>query len=240
MDELLDFLNSHGALEEYAAMTKQLSSLRNELNRIHEYQKILKTYRDTKMSIKSAMIEQDISANVYLDEQSKYLESIRNMYWEYAKRFYPKKKSGLVIKNNSGENLLRYTLEARIEDDSSDGVNEVRMFCFDWLILNCQVSKIKFIAHDSRMYANMDPRQRETLFRIVYETCKQKDFQYICSINEDALESFESLMDAEEYKNIIKDNIILELNDDAPESKLLGIQIDMDLEDKIKASEDMN
>lgn len=90
------------------------------------------------------------------------------------------------------------------------------------------------------MYANMDPRQRETLFRIVYETCKQKDFQYICSINEDALESFESLMDAEEYKNIIKDNIILELNDDAPESKLLGIQIDMDLEDKIKASEDMN
>ena len=131
-------------------------------------------------------------------------------------------------------------MEARIEDDSSDGVNEVRMFCFDWLILNCQVSKIKFIAHDSRMYANMDPRQRETLFRIVYETCKQKDFQYICSINEDALESFESLMDAEEYKNIIKDNIILELNDDAPESKLLGIQIDMDLEDKIKASEDMN
>lgn len=75
------------------------------------------------------MIEQDISANVYLDEQSKYLENIRNMYWEYAKRFYPKKKSGLVIKNNSGENLLRYTLEARIEDDSSDGVNEVRMFC---------------------------------------------------------------------------------------------------------------
>lgn len=240
MDELLDFLNSHGALEEYAAMTRQLSSLRNELNRIHEYQRILKTYRDTKMSIKSAMIEQDISANVYLDEQSKYLESIRNMYWEYAKRFYPKKKSGLVIKNNSGENLLRYTLEARIEDDSSDGVNEVRMFCFDWLILNCQVSKMKFIAHDSRMYANMDPRQRETLFRIVYETCRQKGFQYICSINEDALESFESLMDAEEYKNIIKDNIILELNDDAPESKLLGIQIDMDLEDKIKASEDMN
>ena len=47
-------------------------------------------------------------------------------------------------------------------------------------------------------------------------------------------------MDAEEYKNIIKHNIILELNDDAPKSKLLGIQIDMDLEDKIKASEDMN
>ena len=240
MDELLDYLNSHGALEEYVALTKQLSSLQNELNRIQEYQKILKAYRDTKLSIKSAMIEQDKAADVYLEEESKYLETLRNKYWEYAKRFYPKKKSGLVIKNNSGENLLRYMLEARIEDDSSDGVNEVRMFCFDWLILNCQVSKMQFIAHDSRMYANMDPRQRETLFRIVYETCVEKDFQYICSINEDALDSFENMMSAEEYLNIVKNNIILELNDDAPESKLLGIQIDIDLEDKSKAADDIN
>lgn len=240
MDELLDYLNTHGALEEYVALTKQLSSLQNELNRIQEYQKILKSYRDTKLSIKSEMIEQDKAADAYLEEESKYLESLRNKYWEYAKRFYPKKKSGLVIKNNSGENLLRYMLEARIEDDSSDGVNEVRMFCFDWLILNCQISKLRFIIHDSRMYANMDPRQRETLFRIVYETCMEKDFQYICSINEDALDSFESMMEAEEYQNIIKDSIILELNDDAPESKLLGIQIDIDLEDKGKAADDIN
>lgn len=113
------------------------------------------------------------------------------------------------------------------------------MFCFDWLLLNCQVSKIKFIAHDSRMFANMDPRQRETLFRIVNECCQNTDFQYICSINEDALLSFQSMMGEEEYKNIIQDNIIMELNDDDPSSKLLGVQIDIDLEDKGKSSEDM-
>lgn len=239
MDELLDYLNSHGALEEYVALTKQLSSLQNELNRIHEYQKILKAYRDTKLDIKAALIEQDKAADAYLEEESKYLDELRTKFWNYAKRFYPKKKSGLVIKNNSGENMLRYSLEARIEDDSSDGVNEVRMFCFDWLLLNCMKSKMRFIAHDSRMFANMDPRQRETLFRIVYETCQNTEFQYICSINEDALDSFEAMMQTDEYKNIIKNNIILELNDDAPESKLLGIQIDIDLEDKGKATEDI-
>ncbi len=38
-------------------------------------------------------------------------------------------------------------------------------------------------------------------FRIVYETCcKKKDFQYICTINEDALESFEGIMSTEDYK----------------------------------------
>ena len=171
MDELLDFLNSHGALEEYVALTKQLAALQNELNRIHEYQRILKTYKDTVLDIKANLIIQDKETQTYLDDEAEYLSELKNKYWTFAKRFYPKKRSGLVIKNNSGENTLRYTLEARIEDDSSDGVNEVRMFCFDFLLLICRKSKIKFIAHDSRLFANMDPRQRETLRRIVRETC---------------------------------------------------------------------
>lgn len=41
-------------------------------------------------------------------------------------------------------------------------------------------------------------------------------------------------MKEETYKKIIQDNIIMELNDDNPTSKLLGIQIDIDLEDKGK------
>ena len=70
-------------------------------------------------------------------------QNSKNKYWTFAKRFYPKKRSGLVIKNNSGENTLRYTFEARIEDDSSDGVNEVRMFCFDFLLLICSKKQNK-------------------------------------------------------------------------------------------------
>ena len=43
-----------------------------------------------------------------------------------------------------------------------------------------------------------------------------------------------------EYKQLVKENIILELNDDAPQSKLLGIQVDLDLEDKGKNADEMN
>ena len=240
MDELLGFLNSHGALEEYTALTKQLSSMQNELNHIQEYQKILKSYNDTILNIKSDFIEQDRETSEYLECKSEYFAKLRSIFWNYAKKFYPKKRSGLVIKNNSGENMLRYSLDARIEDDSSDGVNEVRIFCFDLLMLSCKQSNIDFIAHDSRLFANMDPRQRETLFRIIYDTCQKENLQYFCSINEDALLSFKPLMTEKEYKEIIQDNVILELNDDSPESKLLGIQIDIDLEDKSKSNDDLN
>ncbi len=240
MDELLNYLNSHGALEEYVVLTKQLSSLQSELNRIQEYQKILKTYRDTELDIKATLIFEDKETDKYLVQESQWLSDLREKYGYYAKKFYPKKRSGLVIRNNSGENMLRYTLDARIEDDSSDGVNEVRIFCFDLLLLLCQKSNLQFIFHDSRLFANMDPRQREMLFRIVNETCEQNDFQYICSINEDALLSIQPFMTPEEFEHNITDNIILELKDDAPESKLLGKQIDINLEDRGKYSEEIN
>ena len=185
------------------------------------------------------LIEQDKETEEYLESEREYFRKLQNQYWNFAKRFYPKKRSGLVISNNSGENMLRFNLDARIEDDSSDGVNEVRMFCFDLLLLICQKSKMRFLAHDSRLFANMDPRQRETLFRIVFETCKENNMQYICSINEDALLSFKSLITEDEYKQYVIDNIRLELNDDAPDSKLLGIQVDIDLEDKNKSTRDI-
>lgn len=135
--------------------------------------------------------------------------------------------------------MIRYILDARIEDDSSDGVNEVRIFCFDLLLLMCRKSKMRFLAHDSRLFANMDPRQREMLLRIAYDVTIDSEFQYICSMNEDTIMSFKNLMSIEEYREIVTNNIILELNDDASESKLLGIQVDLDLEDKHKNIDSM-
>lgn len=239
MDNLLGYLDSHGALEEYVALTKQLSSLKNEMERIQGYQKILKSYKDIELEIKASFINQDKETNEYLESIKIVTDNLRNGFWEYAKKFYPKKRSGLVIKNNSGENMIRYTLDARIEDDSSDGVNEVRLFCFDLLLLMCRKSKIRFLAHDSRLFANMDPRQREMLLRIAYDVTIDSEFQYICSMNEDTIMSFKDLMSIEGYREIVTNNIILELNDDASESKLLGIQVDLDLEDKHKNIDNM-
>ena len=234
MDELLEVLDSHGALEEYVALTKQLSALKSEKDRIYEYKGILKSYKDIELEIKSSFINQDKKTDEYLEDIKSITEELRNIFLKYTKQFYPKKRSGLVIKNNSGENTLRYTLDARIEDDSSDGVNEVRLFCFDLLLLMCRKSKIRFLFHDSRIFANMDPRQREKLFRIIYDETLNNEIQYICSINEDTLLSIKDLMSEKEYEKIVTNNIILELNDDAAESKLLGIQVDLDLEGRSK------
>lgn len=76
----------------------------------------------------------------------------------------------------------------------------------------------------------MDPRQRCTLFNLAYNKSTKNNFQYIASVNEDTLFSFKDFMQTDDYQKVIEDNIILELTDESEESKLLGIQVDMDYE----------
>lgn len=230
MDRLLGYLDTHGALEEYTALNKQLTDLKLRLSHIKEYQNMLKAFQLRLNQIKDEYMLENRKTEKYLDDAETQLKALRQSYFEMAKLFYPKKKSGLIIENNPGENTIRFNIEARIEDDSSDGVNEVKLFCFDMLMAMQHSSSLGFIIHDSRLLANMDPRQRAMLYRVAYDVCQEHHIQYITSINEDALLSIEDLMDGDEFKTILTDNTVLYLNDDSPRSKLLGIQVDIDLE----------
>ena len=229
-DQLLGYLHTHGALEEYESLSKRLSDYKNEKNKACDYKNIFSTYEEKKLNIKSQFISQEQKTNDYLNKSESYINQLKSGFYKLAKKFYPNKSSGLIIKNNEGDNKLRFNIIAKIEDDASDGINEVKIFCFDILILLSKISKIRFLFHDSRLLANMDPRQRKVLFEIVNKFSLNNEFQYICSINEDTLYSIESEMKPEEFVESIKNNIILELTDKSPESKLLGVQVDINLE----------
>lgn len=229
-DELLGYLNSRGALEEYESLTKKLLEYKEEKNKASEYKDIISQYEDKKLDIKSKFISQEKETNDYLNKSEDHINKLRSVFYKWAKKFYPNKYCGLMIKNNEGDNKLRFDIIAKIEDDASDGINEVEIFCFDILILLSKIGKISFLFHDSRLLANMDPRQRKVLFQVVNELCSDNEVQYICSINEDTLQSVENEMQPKEFIKSIKNNIILELTDESPESKLLGVQVDINLE----------
>lgn len=229
-DQLLGYLHTHGALEEYESLSKRLLDYKNEKNKACDYKNIFSTYEEKKLNIKSQFISQEQKTNDYLNKSESYINQLKSGFYKLAKKFYPNKSSGLIIKNNEGDNKLRFNIIAKIEDDASDGINEVKIFCFDILILLSKISKIRFLFHDSRLLANMDPRQRKVLFEIVNKFSLNNEFQYICSINEDTLHSIESEMKPKEFMESIKNNIILELTDESPKSKLLGVQVDINLE----------
>ena len=231
MDQILSFLDTHGALDNFNALNKKLNEMKNKLNRLNEYQEILRTYKKKLKNVQTDKVSENDKVDTYMENISQLLEEIMTTFRDLSKEFYDKKPGGLTIRNNEGDNTIRFDIIAKIQDDSSDGVNEVKIFCFDMtLLLLKQNHKFGFLFHDSRLFSNMDPRQRYTLFKVAHEKVSAKGLQYIATINEDTLLSFKDLMTSEEYQQIIKDNTRLVLTDESDKSKLLGIQVDMNYE----------
>ncbi|PAE25599.1 DUF2326 domain-containing protein [Bacillus sp. 7894-2] len=229
LDKALRYLNTHGALEDYNALNKKLNDMQTKLERLNEYQEILRTYKKKLKDVQSDFNTQNNETDNYLENLQDLLEDIMTTFRDLSKTFYEKKPGGIKVINNDGDNTIRFDIIAKIQDDSSDGVNEVKIFCFDMTILLLkQNHKFEFLFHDSRLFGNMDPRQRYSLLKLAYEKVNSEGLQYIATINEDIILSFKDLMTEEEYKNIIEDSTRLVLTDESDKSKLLGIQVDMD------------
>ncbi len=232
-DLRLQYLNKHGALEEYTALNSKLINLKVRIDKLITYQSLLEEYKNEKERVKIEFSEQNIKTNDYLKKIKTLLENNILIFKEFAKRFYKDKTAGIIVANNDGINTLRYNLEVKIQDDAGDGVNEVKLFCYDWTILKSQHNhQIKFIVHDSRILSDIDPRQRATLFKLAHENSTVNNFQYIVTANQDLLDSIKPYFENEPYsfEDVITKQTVLELTDESAESKLLGIQVDMDYE----------
>lgn len=230
LDKTMYFLGSHGALEEYTAINDRLSELKSRLEKAADYKNLLETYENKLAEANIDIEKQKIQASKYIKENEDLFENIMSVFRTYSKIFYKDKASGLEIKVNDGANQLRFDINAKIIGDSSDGISEVCIFCFDLTLLKLGNHNVNFLFHDSRLFANMDPRQRLSLIKIVEEEAKKCNIQYIASLNEDLISTLKDVVDEEgynHYSKLIEDNTILLLTDHSDEDKLLGMTIDI-------------
>lgn len=231
-DEKLQYLNKYGALEEYTAINQKLTDNKLKLDKLKTYQSLITECKNRLSEIKIELNKEDIATTNYLNKEAKnILDKNINLFKSISNDFYESKLAGINVSNNDGNNKLRYNINVHIDGDTGDGVSQVKIFCFDWTLLLAKHNhNINFIFHDGRILADMDPRQISTLFKYAYTKSNESNLQYIISANESMLESIREYLTKEEYENIIEKNKILELTDKSDESKLLGIQVDMDYE----------
>lgn len=228
LDKKLALLGSSRALDQFVAITKQIAELKAQSQKLKDYKELKQIYSDNLARISTKLSTAIIKTNAYLADYEADIEKKLSPFRSFSKRFYPKAPAGITLKNNEGDNQLRFDLDVRIQNDASDGVNEVRIYCFDMtLLLARHMHTVNFVIHDSRLFSDIDPRQRAILFKTASEVCKSHGFQYIATVNQDQIESMAGEFSPDELKRIIYDNVKLELKDDSPESKLLGIQVDL-------------
>jgi uncharacterized protein YydD (DUF2326 family) len=227
-DEKLQYLNSHGALDDYTQLSNLLADNKMSLLKLQQYKEIVKEYKTRQEEVKKEFANENIATVEYLSDIEPLIKKNILIFQSLSEQFYEGKSSGITIENNEGQNKLRFDIKAKIEDDTGDGVNEVRTFCFDWTLLKGQYNhNVKFIFHDSRLISENDPRQVATMIKIAHYESQRNDFQYVLSINQSTLDLLQKELSEEEYKALIVDTEVLELNDISDENKLLGIQLDL-------------
>lgn len=224
----LQFLNTHQSLDVYTQVVHQLAELQNERENIEKFRELRKTYTDNKKNIEDELRKLEIQTENYLVQMKDEIDKATDLFREIAKKIYPNATSGIVMESNEGDNQLRFKIQAQLHSDASDGISNVKIFCYDLTLLFLEhCHKIGFIFHDSRLISDIDPRQSAQMFRILNSFFTDSNKQYILSLNQNQLEEIKQILTHDEYREIIEANICLELKDEPVSGKLLGRQIDL-------------
>lgn len=222
LDNKMKFLDAHQALDIFTKMSANLAELIQNKEKLQGYEKLQHDYVQKKLSLTEKLVLQSQQTIAYLDEAKEDTDKIMEYFRELAKRFYPNELSGITVKNNDGLNQTRYDIEAKIQSDTSDGINSVKLFCYDiTTLMQGNNHSMNFIFHDSRLFSDIDETHCNELFKIVQN--KFSDKQYIASINQN---QFNTLPDS--MKKFVRENTIQELTDDSDNGKLLGVTVELE------------
>lgn len=228
LDRLMKYLGDHQALDVFVALSNKSAELKRQRDNLKKYQDLQAEYKEKERQLEKNQLELTEITEKYLREMEFDISELRDYFRRLAKRFYPNSVAGLTIENNDGDNQLRFNIDAKIEADTFDGINNVKIFCYDLtLLFKGHNHKIDFIFHDSRLFDGIDERQKAEIFRIVYDEFNGVNKQYIATINKNQLDEIKKQLKEDQYKEIITENTVLTLTDEDPSEKLLGISVDI-------------
>lgn len=222
LDNHLKFLDAHQALDVFTKMSSRLADLQQQKEKLQSYEKLQHDYEQKKTSLRKKMLLQSEETLNYLEQVRPNINEIMEYFRILVKRFYPESLAGITVHNNDGKNQIRYNIEAKIQSDASDGINSVKLFCYDLtLLMQGSNHAMNFVFHDSRLFSDIDEVHCNELFEIVKDRFSNK--QYIASINQNQLNALSM-----NVKKFVKEHIIQELTDDSDGGKLLGITVELE------------
>ncbi len=224
----MKYLGEHQALDLFVSLSNNNAELKAERDSLRKYQELQSEYKTKERQSKKDFIELTEVTEQYLTEIEPDTAVLRDYFKILAKIFYPDSVAGLTIECNDGENQLQFNIEAKIESDASDGINNVKIFCYDLTILfKGHNHNIDFVFHDSRLFDGIVERQKADMFKTIYQKFTQVNKQYIATVNQNQLDEIKKHIEDDEFEKIITQNTVLTLTDESDSEKLLGIKVDI-------------
>ena len=229
-DAILKDLNNSGALEERDSLKDRIKTLETEKNDLEKYESILSDFKKDKsdLDVKNAIIKQESIS--YLKKNHEQHGELEQVFRGLVKQFYDNEGGSLKIEEAPTAKYL-FNINSHIPKEGSQGVGEVKIFCYDVLLYLQNKNVLNFLAHDGCIFSEMDPRQKTTIFKVILELIRDDSFQYFLNIGENTLNEIlddNNQIDilTKEEKETIKQSVRLELSDKEPKYWLFGESFD--------------
>lgn len=214
----LKILENHGALEEHTAMQGH-------------YVSCAQIYEDTKKRLEAADYITNRKSEIKIETQELLLRARK----DYAERIKARDKAILIFRKNTEALYAEhgtltidlketgYEFGVEIKSASSQGINYMKVFCYDMLIAELGIERKAhpdFLIHDSTIFDGVDERQIAKALMLAYAKSDELKFQYIVLLNSDTIPTREFDEGFDEKFNA---SIVLRLHDETDEGGLLGI-----------------
>jgi len=217
--ELMEVLQTHGALQEMTKLQEQYVVLKGSLDHVQTRLREVKNLNTTKRELRAKKVELVQTAEQGHEQRQKVWSEAVRLFNEHSQALY--KTAGRLVIDVSEKG---YTYNVEIERSGSEGIDKMKIFCFDLAVLQLQMQALHgtdFMIHDTLMYDSVDTRQRALAFQRAHEVTTSLGGQYICSINSDMVPT-EDFSDDFDFQQHVR----LTLSDATPSGSLLGIRFE--------------
>jgi len=216
---VMEVLQTHGALQEITKFQERYVALQGSLDHVLIRLREMKNLKAKKRDLKAAKAELiQTTEQDHEQRQDVWSEAVR-LFNGHSQALY--KSPGRLIIDVSEKG---YNYQVEIERSGSEGIEKMKIFCFDLAVLQLQMQMchgIDFLIHDTLMYDSVDGRQRALAFERAHEVTTSLGGQYICTINSDMIpdKDFSIAFD-------FRQHVRLTLSDATPSGSLLGIRFE--------------
>lgn len=215
----LEILQTHGALQEVTKLQERNAHASGELSRVQSNIDELKSLSRRKRGIKEEKSEALKMAEQDHEERRQMWEEAIRLFNDNSQALYETPGKLVIDIGDSG-----YSYKVDIERSGSEGIDKMKIFCFDLALLQLQLERqdrIDFLIHDTLMFDAVDPRQRARALERADQVTKAANSQYICTMNSDMIPRSD-FSDEFDFDKSVR----LTLTDATPAGSLLGIRFE--------------
>jgi uncharacterized protein YydD (DUF2326 family) len=217
--ELMEILESHGALEEHTKLQQRGTKLKQQLEEVKNRKENLKKFEEGKSALKITREELFQKTRRDYQERLPYVENAIKSFNRNSENLY--NEPG-ILSINVTEAGYKYNVE--IKRARSEGIGYMKIFCYDLTLiqlLSGMNDKWESLIHDSTIFNGVDERQIAKALELAASETEKQGFQYICALNSDAV-PYDDF--SESFKSEFAKHVIITFTDATDNGGILGIR----------------